>query len=325
MSQMSLNYHLRPNKAIDRMLFLELLMRLNGHIPITSYQYIGFGSYNFEEFKLFHKQLGITDMISLEANSNIFSRQIFNCPYTCITPIAKTSTSFITEDFEPQKPVIFWLDYNEPKRLREEIEEFCGLLGKLYSNDILRITLNANPSSLGGNDGEKDETIIANQRVEKLREKIGDFLPSPIEYSDISYDDYPKTLLIAIRNAINQFYSRSGTKRLVPLASYAYADGQQMLTFTGIVVDKEEEEKKVLENIEGWEFSSTKWGYYQRIAIPALTPKERIVLNEKLPCENAEEIAELFPFKFDNSPSSEAIENYRKYYRYYPNYHQVIF
>ena len=62
-------YHLRPNKYVDRCLFVAALERINTIIKLKSHRYIGFGSYLFDDFKLLHDRLDISSMISLEADS----------------------------------------------------------------------------------------------------------------------------------------------------------------------------------------------------------------------------------------------------------------
>ncbi len=326
MSQSSIYYHLRPNKAIDRFLFIDLLMRLNRVCSIPSYRYVGFGSWAFDDFKLIHRQLGINDMVSLEADSSVYKRQLFNCPFECINPLEMTSNRYISE-FEANKPTIFWLDYADPNNLRGQIDEFCLLIGKLNTKDIIKITLNAHPSNLGGDKKERNVEVFHQQRLESLLKQIGDYLPAQTDYSSIEYDKYPQTLLYALKNAIYRYYPSGQRKKLLPLTSFEYADGQQMLTFTGIVTENNTQQtKEILEALNGWDFINNSWGLCHRIAIPPLTAKERIYLNACLPGKELQEICTIFNYSFDGtSDPKEAIDNYKKYYRYYPNYHQVIF
>ena len=80
-------YHLRPNKYVDRCLFVNVLERLNSQVKLQKHRYIGFGSYLFDDFKLLHDRLNIGTMISLESDSTIFNRAKFNAPYKCISVI----------------------------------------------------------------------------------------------------------------------------------------------------------------------------------------------------------------------------------------------
>ena len=48
----SLPYRLRPNKAVDRELFLSLLMRLAPALSLEKYHYVGLGGPFLEDFRL---------------------------------------------------------------------------------------------------------------------------------------------------------------------------------------------------------------------------------------------------------------------------------
>lgn len=58
MSGASIPYHLRPNKAIDRYAFLELLSKVDRYIDcdISQYKYVGFGGHSLEDFKYIHSR-----------------------------------------------------------------------------------------------------------------------------------------------------------------------------------------------------------------------------------------------------------------------------
>ena len=319
MSGNSPDYQVRPNKAIDRMLFLNLLMKLNRCCDISQYQYIGLGSFSFEEFKLLHNQLYINDMISLEANESVFRRQQLNCPYKCIKTVQKTSGDFIADDFQRDKPVIIWLDYTEADAVRSQFEEFCTVASRLESKDILRITLNAHPKTLWSNNGGFLAEQARIKRLEVLRDRIGEFLPSGTEPSSLENKQYPKVLLGALKNALYQF-DKTSPKKFLPLLSCVYADGQQMMTITGVMYSGEEEKQVILSALSGWEYLTSEWDKYNQIAIPSFTPIERLLLNQKLP-GNVDDLMAVL----NNTFSVVNIENYIKYYRYYPNFHQVIF
>src|SRR5688572_20955159 len=80
-----INYGLRPAKSIERKMLCEAFRRLSEFGSVESYVYIGFGSTYFSDFNLFHKQLGIRNMISLEKDKNNKARFEFNRPFKCIT------------------------------------------------------------------------------------------------------------------------------------------------------------------------------------------------------------------------------------------------
>jgi len=61
-----INYALRPAKAIERRMLCAAFERLHPFQRIQDYRYVGFGSIYFSDFQLLHRQLGITDMLSIE-------------------------------------------------------------------------------------------------------------------------------------------------------------------------------------------------------------------------------------------------------------------
>lgn len=320
-------YHLRPNKSIDRKLFVQTLIGLNQCWPISEYQYTGFGSYLFDDFKILHDTLNISKMISLEKDLNEYERAKFNVPYACIDVRNVSSTEFLTDLFiEDSSHNIFWLDYVSPAEIGIQIADYATLLKKLNSGDIVRITLNANVASLGKcNDPDKLQTM----RLEKLRERIPDeYFPTNITPEDMTTAKYPLLLLkILKRIAVscledNPPYSPNF---MLPLFSSIYADGQQMLTVTGIVLDSHELEQKVKEILKGYPHNNFSWEKPCYIEIPPLSVREIMELNKLLPSDDAEQqLLKEFPFIF-SAKEKKVIESYITYYKYYPNYHHVNF
>ena len=62
----SVAYRLRPNKAVDRELFVSLLGRLAAALKIENQRYVGLGGAFLEEFRLLHARTGIVDMVCVE-------------------------------------------------------------------------------------------------------------------------------------------------------------------------------------------------------------------------------------------------------------------
>ena len=60
-------YDLRPRKQIERRMMIHAFQRLSeARFTISSYRYAGFGAFFFVDFILFHRLLGIDDMVSIE-------------------------------------------------------------------------------------------------------------------------------------------------------------------------------------------------------------------------------------------------------------------
>jgi hypothetical protein len=331
------SYHHRPNKAVERQLFIDLLAKLNRNLPIKDYTYISLGGAYFEDFKLIHTYFGNEKMLSIEKDSIIHSRQQFNLPYSCIIPYNMSTGEFIT-DYNPDGNSIFWLDYAAAKELRLQLEEFQRLLSKSWESDIIKITLNANPGVLyDGNNKDHDgkhftEKVLNEKRLEELQRRIEDLLPNDVEIGNMRKKSYPALLNKVIGNVASvALSSRLDTEPLVfqPLTSFFYSDSEhQMMTTTGILIQK----KQLLHFLEKtelnvWPLATPNWGTCIEVWVPHLTPKEKFIIDELLPMNNSDEIRKKLGFNFvqKDSENIEIIENYIKFYRYYPSFHRVNF
>lgn len=320
-------YHLRPNKSIDRSLFVQTLIGLSRELPISDYKYTGFGSYLFDDFKLLHDTLNISDMVSLEKDEIEFQRAVYNAPYGCISIKNIESTQYISDlSIEDGEHNIFWLDFVAPSELGTQLSDYSTLLNLLNSEDIVRITLNANPDSLGKND-QPDQ--LQQLRLQTLKERVPDsYIWPTISPNDVTTNNYPVTLLKILKAATikclpdNPPYSPNF---MLPLFSSVYADGQQMVTFTGIVLDSHEKEAKIKKALKNYQHNTFLWDTPSRIEIPALSVREITELNKLLPNPDIrQQLIENFSFIFSEK-DGQAVDSYISYYKYYPNYHQVNF
>ncbi|MDR2151490.1 MAG: hypothetical protein LBO72_01600 [Helicobacteraceae bacterium] len=296
-------------------------------MDIKKYQYIGFGSFLFDDFKILHSQLGILNMISLESNADICLRAQFNKPYKCIEVQHTTSSNFISRVLI-ESPSIFWLDYTDPKDLGIQFADFSNLIGKMNALDIVRITLNANPNTLYDQNQKVDtqEREIQKKRFDELRERIGEYIPSNADVKNISKQEYPKLLLSCLEMAARHRLSPSKfqKKYLFPLFSTVYADGQQMVTLTAIVLNSEKQDKAIQKCLKLHDYINFKWDEPYNIQAPLLTVKEIIHINSLLVGETNNDIKNECKLDFQNKTGlKDEVDNYEKYYKYYPNFHHV--
>ena len=323
-------YHLRPNKYIDRQMFISVLEALNNSLSllIKDYNYIGFGSYYFDDFIDLHKKLNIDKLVSLESDSEIFKRAKFNKPYRCIDIENIRSDEYIEEieNSHEKEQFIIWFDYTSPGAIGEQFSDFCNLLSVLQANDIVRITLNANPKALDQGrkiDQAAQQEAIREERLETLRNRIANYLPSNANQEMMKYQNYPILLLMSLRNAALSVMQPTQFDKLFlfPLFANAYADGQQMLTFTAIVLDNEDDKVKIIEATSHLNFMTYDWEKVYSVSVPSITTREYNFLNQFLPMIEPEErkkIMEITPF-FDESE----IIAFGEIYKYYPNFHHV--
>lgn len=317
-------YHLRPNKHVDRYLFIECLSRIGNVVSLKSHRYIGFGSYLFDDFRQVHDKLNISTMISLEADPVVFRRAVYNTPYRCIKVVNQTSTDFISGGEWGRKKSIIWLDYTSPKAIAQQFSDIAALTNILDSNDIIRVTFNANASSLGHPSDQ--QTPLPEYRLNKLRERIGEYVPLDITAERITTRDYPIVILQCLKKMIQALFLETpfDHRFLLPLFTTIYKDGQTMVTFTGIVLNDHQRESSIKKELQDLSFVNFAWDKPSIISIPELTVKEMIDMNKLLPSKNArKQLEKKFSFVFENTDNE--AESYISYYKYYPSFQSVNF
>jgi hypothetical protein len=251
MSGGNVTYQLRPNKHVERLLFVELVEKI-GAYKASTFAYISMGGPQLEDHKLFHQVLGITNLYSFEEDEIIYQRQKFNQRPSCVTCIPRTISDFVVnfehfidENALMDKTLVIWLDYASPKR-REQLIEFES----------------------------KDHRI------------------TPVLLSQFSYQDSDHIMLTA-------------TIRLT-------------------IKSEEDDFRKSMKN--KWEYLPEAWRDVRHINIPALSAKERLEIDSKLPADDFEALHEKLPFRLhtDNQKSLEMLREYARHYRRYPSYFQVV-
>jgi hypothetical protein len=322
-------YHQRQNKHVERQIFIDILRRVDRWRPMEKYLYVGFGGVYFEDFKLLHRHFGIDQMISIEQEEWLIPRQKVNLPYGCIIPRRQLSGEFIqnVEEVRQGYPLadhlLTWLDYAKSSELPNQLTEVRALLPKLEADDVLKITLSANPKWLRG--GSRTEL---ENRLENLKNKVGaQYLAEGLTEEDVENERLPEVLLGALKRMISEGMTESPRLYFQPLGCYVYRDSVTMLTATGILLHRGDRKKFFATfDFDGFALSSRDWKLH-RIKVPALSLPEKLMLDQLLFEKSPSEVSRALSFRFaeDLDESLELIENYQKLYRYYPNYHRVQF
>lgn len=301
-----INYALRPAKSIERKMMAEALRRLSGFGALEDYRYVGFGSTYFTDFRLFHKSLGIIDMISIEKDVNNQDRFEFNRPYGCIEMRFETST-----DALPKLPAgvrtILWLDYDNQLN-RDVLADVNYFSARAQQGSVLIITVNVNP-------GKNYKT-----RLRRLVKRVGrGNVPTRVRLKDL-----PKwgTALVTrdiIDNKIKEtLQERNG---LLPTRSqilykqifnFHYQDSSRMLTVGGVLYDEGQDGIVAQCNFDSLPFVRTDENPYS-IEVPPLTLKEIRHLNAQLPIDDPADLeASRIP--------EEHLDQYSRVYRHFPSF-----
>jgi hypothetical protein len=333
MSGGAVAYHLRENKAIERNLFIEVLARVARVVNVSDYTYVGFGGPFLEDFKALHSALRICKMISIESDKNVCTRQAFNKPAAFIEIKNMASGEFLlTHEFVDGN--IAWLDYEAPKDLYVQLSEFRSLVGKLGRYDIAKITLNANPSALGG---QRRGVGLHEERRQELAKRLGDHCKFKLDDSDVLGKNYPMTLLRAIRSCLSNLAARASGEYFQPLSAFVYKDsGHQMLTVTGVILNAKDDLEKARflkdSRFDHWPFCNFHWSPPIEISVPPLSAKERLALDNALPVATEVDAGDYLANQLGYCPSDQKnilttkslLANYAKFYRAYPLFSRVV-
>lgn len=344
MSGFSLPYRLRPNKAVDRELFLSLLMRLAPRLGLEKYHYVGLGGPFLEDFRLLHSRIGIGrkrngrtvgKLTCVESELEVHKRQRFNRPVASIKCVHSTLENLLDKTTF-KSPAIIWFDYTAPKDVASQIQRFAATIGTVTIGSILRITLNANPTALGGGGDEPsgkdlsvdvDGDVSANRarrptkaewRFERFKERLGPLVPSGLTAEAMTFRKYGPTLLQVLKLAVEKQALSFADRRVVWALATHYADEQPMVTAALVVCSVED--TSVDELIGRWEFYSTPDKHHQ-FELPALSSLERLTMESN---SNAQrklgfDLAKVSDSKLGVDP----IDVFKKFYRLYPHFSRV--
>lgn len=151
MSGHNVPYQLRPNKFVERQLFLDILDFVRIWNGPSKYLYASMGGRFLEDFRLVNHRFAIEQMISIEKDATTCNRQQFN--RLGFIDCRNQSTGEFVDDVErvtglyPGRRLVVWLDFATANERGEQLGEFRELITKLAVGDVAKITLNANPQS----------------------------------------------------------------------------------------------------------------------------------------------------------------------------------
>lgn len=322
-----IDYSLRTNKNIERKLVFDHLRGLQPPLDFSSYRYLGFGSLWFVDFVLAHRALGIRQLCSIERSENS-ARAEFNKPYACIEVRPGDATDVIESisDAEWKQPHLAWLDYDGifDESARKDCERF---MERAAAGSIVIVTANGVRQSYKRGTPDNPKPVI-----ETLREQMGDAVPSvvPGGLADVDQAAFPQFLARTISNFMAGTLRACGREvegmpaRFIPLFEVIHRDGATMVTIGGLIASW-----RMLTDLEK-HFGADANELYdgggrldEVLDLIPLTIKEKLALDELLPCEEAQMPARLEASRV-RIPADHAIK-YRKLYPHFPLFGEMGF
>ena len=329
MSASDIPYQLRPNKFIDRQVFLDLLSRLLPHIGPENCAYVSMGGRHMVDHAAIYRRLGISNLLSFDRDQQVVCRQNFN------RPIAQTicremesgnipgQLDAILDEFSSAENVVLWLDYTDPSARLSQLQELVETLKSLRAKDIVRITMNAHVGTIGAPNNWKDRGYKspAAARCAKLRGQLGDLLPN--EITAVDEHSFPYDLSKSIKLAVSKAQYERADVRFELLLLTTYKDGQRMLTASLRVVEPPLSKNRATE-IDSWPFRSRNWSDVLHIDAPDLSLREKHKIDQYLGRSPGYILDRLnFLLAEDREESIRAIKSYKRLHRYYPAFHHI--
>ena len=306
---------------------MSLLSRLSAKLRLENYVYVGLGGPFLEDFRLIHARIGIYTMVSVESERAVHLRQSFNRPIESIQCVHAKLEEYLQET-EFQVPVVLWLDFTEPKTVVSQIETFARQTSELPLFSVVRITLNANPTSLGkppavqmavalpGEEGKAggNETELE-WRLTRFKERLGGSTPNGLTPNAMTHRRFGPSLLEALRLCAEREILDHPERKLVWALATHYSDGQAMITATAVVVPDGDQEVQSI--VESWPYFSTPKNPL-RLDLPALSTIERLTM------ESTANPKERMGYELPVSDMGEdPFEAFKHFYRVYPHFARV--
>ncbi len=328
-------YQLRPYKAVDRALLIDILTKLDGYAPFstpdTDYTYYSLGGPFLEDFRVIQQRFPNISLVSIESNLHTFRRQKFQRPSKRIRLVHKSLSDFITE-MSDSGPCIFWLDYIDNTYAR--FDEFMKLLSQVGEKSIVKVTLRAEMQDWRLNTEEKEKALskevaelLEKRFLEEFRIEYAKVSPSAVESGMFRENRFPKLLQDMLQIATEKALPAGAGLVFQPLASTRYSDKTQMLSLVGIVCSPNDR-NKIANRLKTWRFANLDWRDPTLISLPVLSIKERLHLEQYLPETNPDgkSLVKALGYNVDEDRQSsiEMMAQYSACHSHYPHFARVI-
>lgn len=291
-----IDYRLRPSKHAERTMLVDLFRKIR-FAPIDSYQYVGFGSIAFVDFKMVHRSLGIANLISIEDAQTPEECVRFrrNNPMRHIDlRFGHSSTVLPTLDF--QKRSLVWLDYD-------------GALTRSMANDMTSIAATAASGTFLGvtltiNFRHPDEIRLAAE-FERLKAEFPEFVDAktkvltfqnPDKHAEFARNALGSLLQSALDNADGGLLDPLDRRYAHQVCYFRYSDGAPMVTIGWLIVARKDDATMRDCELGALHFYRDSDVAF-RIKMPRVTPMEIREMERRLPNITAPEVLRWIPQK----------------------------
>lgn len=189
---------------------------------------------------------------------------------------------------------------------------------QLPEGSILLITIDTEPPSDLSSGTKHTKYNFSAEVCRNYFESIAqDYIMPNKGNKDFEYDQLPKINLRAIKSAIQASATSTSRKKFQLLFNFIYADGHRMITVGGMLLNAAQKRRLKRSRLMKTEYVRKSFEELPfRIAVPCLTRKEQIYLDENMPLEEG--------WNPEFELSLEEVAEYSKIYRFFPTYAELF-
>lgn len=300
------NFRLRPAKAVERKLFVEVCGRMSAFSNILGFRYVGLGSPFFNDFIMLHRRYGMRHLICVEREVQHTDRFLFNRPFDCIKMEWGDSNHVLPTLPWTGVPTIIWMDYDD--HINDcMLADIRTIFSQIETGSLALFTIQARGASFG------DEQLSP---LEDFQEQMKDFVPIDVSDKDMRGKAFQKLIWRVIDNEIHRILEQRNAatpaqNRVLykQLFNVFYADDVRMTTIGGVIYRADQVQRLATCEFDDFEFVRSNEEPLE-IRVPSLTHREQWKLDTRLPSGHPE-LEFLAPGD---------ISEYGKIYRYYPTF-----
>jgi hypothetical protein len=307
-SYLKVPYDLRMAKQIERRMIVDALSRMSVAFNIKRYRYVGMGSIYFVDYIMFHKFLGMSDLVSVEYSEEIEKRIKFNRPFNCIK-IEFGPIGDVVAALDKDQEHLVWLDYDDV------MQEFMLLdvvtaATTLSRRSMLLMTVDAEPPVRDGTPAKWKRHFekVGRGFVNRGRTTKG--------YAQSKLAEVNTEMLLA---AVRQGLSGRTGLRFIPMFNFLYADGHLMLTIGGMIGNEQDERQ-----LRSCDFSDAVYFRNSFSEAPYSVPLIRVTRKERFALDSAMPPSRNTWSPRDFELEEHIVREYREVYRYLPSYAELL-
>ncbi len=315
-----IDYSLRPAKHAERRMLCDVFRRLAHFQPVETYRYIGFGSVWFSDFVLFHRALGVRNMLSIE--QAVQSRPRFEANKPFAIDIDFRSSSLVLPELDYAQRQFIWLDYDDPITL-DMVNDVAAIARRASSGTVLVVSVQCvRPPDVVEADREMLSDVNAPSATDRFATRMNadgvGRIGSDLERDQLSnwaFGDLSRSIfyeeverILENRRLANPESAISYRK----ICDFEYEDGAKMTTIALIFHSEEEADKVDACRFDNLEFLHPN-GDAVFIPTPKLTPREFRQLESQLPLPAGGEL------NIGHIPIGET-RRFAELYRYFPTF-----